>query len=195
MNKTGNKKQKLLLVILGIASLVVVIYLTLIQFLHGSIQNAVEKIENTKAKLSINIKKVQQTDQIQAVLESTTANLDLAEKGIPKGDVYFWMLRNVEKFQTTADIIFNQIEPPRLIDSENLPKAPYTTALFTLSGRARYHDFGGFLANFENTFPYSQLRSLTLERAGFDRAGNSDKDMLQFSLEFSTLVKTNSTRL
>ena len=44
-----------------------------------------------------------------------------------------------------------------------LPKFPYQAASFGVKLAARYHDFGAFLADFENRFPYMRVQNLHLE--------------------------------
>jgi hypothetical protein len=69
------------------------------------------------------------------------------------------------------------------------PKFPYKAVQFSLRGTAYFHDFGKFLADFENRFPYLRVQNLELEPAATTSANNTeDAEKLSFRLEIVTLV-------
>ena len=70
---------------------------------------------------------------------------------------------------------------------------------FNVRGTAYYHDFGRFVADFENTYPYMRIQNIDLEPAGASAststgpAGNAeDGERLAFKMEVITLVNPNS---
>jgi hypothetical protein len=71
-----------------------------------------------------------------------------------------------------------------------LPNFPYKQATLTIGGTAHFHDFGKFVADFENQFPYMRLMNVTLEPASGVLA--ADKERLSFRMEIATLVKPPS---
>ncbi|HVR37084.1 MAG TPA: hypothetical protein VMS21_14675, partial [Methylomirabilota bacterium] len=56
-------------------------------------------------------------------------------------------------------------------------------------GTGYYHDFGEFLAEFENRFPYVRLQRIHLEPAAVRTANPEDREKLSFRIEFVALVK------
>jgi len=80
----------------------------------------------------------------------------------------------------------------------NLPKFPYQAATFGVKLSARYHDFGRFLADFENEFPYLRVKNLEVapeaakfgvrEEAGLDQRLRSQESLL-INMRVVTLIK------
>ena len=70
-----------------------------------------------------------------------------------------------------------------------LPKFPYRAAAFNLRGTAFFHDFGAFVADFENTFPYMRIQNIELDPASTSAATSSDhSEKLSFRMEIVALV-------
>ncbi|MEY2409955.1 MAG: hypothetical protein QOF48_2625, partial [Verrucomicrobiota bacterium] len=76
-----------------------------------------------------------------------------------------------------------------------LAKFPYRAAVFHVRGTAFFHDFGRFVADFENTFPYMRIQNIDLEPSSSslgDHTNPNDKEKLSFKMEIVTLVNPNS---
>ena len=74
-------------------------------------------------------------------------------------------------------------------------KFPYRTAVFTLRGTAYFHDFGRFVADFENKFPHIRIQNIELDPiASSNGNGNhaEEPEKLAFKMEVVTLVNPNS---
>ena len=68
-------------------------------------------------------------------------------------------------------------------------KFPYRAASFILRGTAFYHDFGRFVSDFENTFPYMRIQNIELEPNPVTTSANpDDAERLQFKIEVVTPV-------
>ncbi len=88
------------------------------------------------------------------------------------------------------------------VESEPLPKFPYKAVNLQVEFSARYDEFGRFLAEFENRYRYITLVNLVI-RPSADAPGNpedekklpdsSDKEKLQFTLDFVALYRPPST--
>ena len=78
-----------------------------------------------------------------------------------------------------------------------LPQFPYEAAIFSVRGTAYYHQFGKFLADFENRFPYFRVQNLILGAgSGSESAAGSDAtatrtgdEKLNFSMVVIALIK------
>src|SRR5262249_30765747 len=79
----------------------------------------------------------------------------------------------------------SQIDGPK--DVPILAGFPYKQVNMTISGTALFQDFGRFVTDFENQFPYVRVLNLTLEPA--PGATPSDREKLSFKLEVAALVK------
>ena len=67
---------------------------------------------------------------------------------------------------------------------------PYKQAALSVTGSAHFHDFGRFLAAFENQFPHIRVLNLTLD---VNPNGMEEPETLSFKMEIVTLVKPNAT--
>jgi len=68
-----------------------------------------------------------------------------------------------------------------------IPNFPYEQASITVAGRAHFHDFGRFVADFENQFPHIRVLNLDLD---LDTV-STQPEMLSFKMDIVTLVKPN----
>ena len=76
-------------------------------------------------------------------------------------------------------------------DVAMLPKFPYRGATFTVKGSAYFHDFGKFLADFENAFPYIRVQNLQLSPMAAPATATGEIKMteeLSFRMELVTLI-------
>ena len=69
-----------------------------------------------------------------------------------------------------------------------LPEFPYSQAIVTVSGSAYYYEFGKFLADLENHFPYMRVQNLNLEPGFGSNRGRKEK--LSFRMEIVTPRQT-----
>jgi len=109
------------------------------------------------------------------------------ENQMAQGDRYRWVLNWLRGFETRHKITVSSPPPPQLTELNVPPKVPYKAVVYSIAGTARYHDFGAFLADFENSSPFIRLNSVSLESAvsGVESPGSSDR--LAFRIEFVTL--------
>lgn len=83
---------------------------------------------------------------------------------------------------------FSGIDGPR--PTTLLPDFPYQQVSLTVGGTAFFQDFGRFLADFENQFPYVRVLNLTLEPSG--RMVGVEQEKLSFKINVAMLVKPSS---
>jgi Tfp pilus assembly protein PilO len=142
---------------------------------------AVKKLQ--EAKLAIKT-----ADQVESQLCDVKKQLENVEDTMATGDLYSWTINVIRQFKLGYKVEipqFSQIDGPR--DTTMLANFPYKQATLTIGGTAHFHDFGKFVADFENQFPYMRLMNLTLEPASGLLA--ADRERLSFRMEIVTLVK------
>jgi hypothetical protein len=104
------------------------------------------------------------------------------------GDLYAWAINTLKQFRLPYHVEipqFSQVDGPK--DMSMLPSFPYKQATMTVSGTAQFYDFGRFIADFENQFPYIRVLNLTLEPVS--AMVPTDRERLSFKLEVAALVK------
>ena len=197
-NLTKEKRDRLILVALGTIMLIVALWYGLISAQKKSIVEIALLTEQQKTKVSNAERLVHSTGQIQKDLEITSQKLKSIEDTMASGDMYSWIIQTVNNFLTAKNYrAERKVDIPqfsREVPAEVgvLTKFPYKAAIFNVRGTAYFHDFGKFLADFENSFPYIRVQNLELESAASTSATTtSDPEKLAFKMEIVTLVSPN----
>jgi hypothetical protein len=189
MNKLSKEKRnQLILVLMATGGVVCGLWLGLI----SSQQQSLGALADSKVAAQQKLKQVKQTienaEGIETQLDETGKRLSKIESGMASGDLYSWAINMIRQFKLPyrVDIPqFSQIDGPK--DVSMLPAFPYKQVNMTISGTALFQDFGRFVTDFENQFPYVRVLNLTLEPAPGTTPG--DREKLSFKLEVAALVK------
>ncbi|PWU21922.1 MAG: hypothetical protein C5B50_00590 [Verrucomicrobia bacterium] len=138
-------------------------------------------------------KTIQSAGRIETSLADASKKLNEFESGMASGDLYSWVINTIRDFKSPYKVEipqFTQIDGPK--DMTMLPNFPYQQATLTVAGTAYFHDFGRFVADFENQFPYFRVLNLNLEPlSGGPTAVDHEK--LSFKMDLSVLVKPNAS--
>src|SRR5436190_21791239 len=103
--------------------------------------------------------------QIQKNLQEVAARLKTIEATMPSGDMYSWIILTVNTFKENYKVEIPQFSREVAAEVGMYAKFPYHAAVFHLRGTAHYHDFGRFVADFENAFPYMRIQNIELDPA------------------------------
>jgi hypothetical protein len=191
------KRDKLILVSIGTVAVVAGLWFGVINTRHEQIgrtrtrlEKAIEQLENAK-------KVVNRAPQAQADMESASRKLSAIEDTMASGDPYSWALLLIEKARVDQDVKIIDVTRPGPGAVGVLAQFPYAAANFTVRGTAYYHDFGKFLAGFENRFPYFRVQNLSLTAgsegtAGADNSGSrAVEEKLSFKMDIVALTRPN----
>ena len=192
MNKLTKDKRNHLLMVAGVTGLALaVVWTVLISPLKLTLNELRSRRDAVTRKLDQVNLAIKNADRIAAELRDASAALDNIESGMACGDLYSWAINTVRDFKLSyrVDIPqFSQIDGPR--DMTLLPQFPYKQASLTIGGSAQFQDFGQFLADFENHFPYLRVVNLSLEPIPALVA--ADQEKLAFRMDVVFLVKPNA---
>jgi hypothetical protein len=129
--------------------------------------------------------------QVESTLSEAATNLSAIEATMPAGDLYSWMVSTLRQFNAPGyHVDLPQIGVPTVGEVRMFADFPYHQATVSVGGTAYYYEFGKFLADFENRFPYMRVQNLNLEPAA--GANPDEREKLAFRMEIVALVKTNS---
>ena len=92
----------------------------------------------------------------------------------------FWSPGNDVHHYKTVSIA--DIKPPEITEKGVITAFPYKWAKFHITGEGHYHDFGKFIADFENAFPFFRIENLDISVPGLRK----DPDMLSYSFDIVT---------
>jgi hypothetical protein len=190
-----DKRDRLILLIIGTIAIVVGLW-------YGVIRTRRERLEDSKTRRDAVIDKlekarvrVKQAEKVEAEMEAATRKLRAIEETMAPGvNVYTWAQQLLEKAKVGHEVNIIDVTRPSKAEVGLLPQFPYEAAIFSVRGAAYYHDFGKFLADFENRFPYFRVQNLLLGTSGESSLGaeasaRGVEEKLQFKLDIVTVVR------
>lgn len=125
-------------------------------------------------------------EQVNQQFEEARRNLARCETAMAApNDMYSWLIQTLNTFSEGKHVDIPQFGRELPTEVGVFPKFPYRSALFNIRGTANYHDFGKFLADFENNYPYIRVQNIELDPAGAE----AGREKLNFKMELLTLVR------
>jgi hypothetical protein len=192
MKLSKEKKQQLMLVAVATGLVLAGLWFGLISAQKRSLHTIAEKNAVAKQKAEQVKHAIETADQIEQELCEAKKRLDKNEEGIASGDLYAWTITTLRTFKLGYKVEipqFSQIDGPK--DVSLLPNFPYKQANLTIAGQASFHEFGRFVADFENQFPFMRVINVTLEPAS--SVATTEREKLSFKMEIAALVKSGAS--
>jgi Tfp pilus assembly protein PilO len=180
------RKQLILIILLTVGAMIGTAY-GLIKPEFQKREKLVQARRSTERRLQQMKQTIEHADQIEAQLCETKKQLDKVEEAMASGDLYSWAINTIRQFKLGYKVEipqFSQIDGPR--EMSMLAGFPYKQATITIGGSASFYEFGKFVADFENQFPYVRLLNLSLEPI---QGAAGDKERLSFKMQIAALVK------
>lgn len=182
------KKQQLLLVVIGTLGVLLGIWFGLISWQQNTISRLSSKRDATRSKFNGMTDALKHATEISSDLDVEKQKLDEAETQMASGDLYLWIINTVRNFKAEHPRVeIPQYSTILVGDTTLLPKFPYKQVTLTIAGKAYYHDLGTFVADFENQFPYIRLQNLEIQPSTGMEGAFSEK--LSFRVDVVALIK------
>ncbi|MBN2505931.1 MAG: hypothetical protein JXQ71_04485 [Verrucomicrobia bacterium] len=189
------KRDRILLVILGTLTCVVALWYGIISFQKSSLQTIAKAITEQQIKVGNAQRLVSSANQIQTDLEVVNQRLKAIENEMASGDKYSWIIQTINQFlvrnhyRETHKVDIPQFSREQPVQVGMFVDFPYQAVSFTIRGTAYFHDFGKFLADFENTFPFLRVQNIDLDTSsGTASPQGRDPEKLAFKMEIVALV-------
>ena len=191
MNKLSKeKKMHLILVALATAGVIAGLWVGLLSLQREKIKEIAKKIASTEQQITKVQKVVVAAAQVQTNLNEAESQLDAIETTMPSGDLYSWMVSTLRQFNAPGyRVDMPQIGVPSIGEVRMFSAFPYHQATVSVAGTAYYYEFGKFLADFENHFPYMQVENINIEPAA--GMNSEEREKLSFHMNIVALVKAN----
>ena len=184
------KQQQLILVVLVTVGVLAGLWLLLIKAQQENLRHLAEKKAATQQKLQQIRHAIATAAEVEQQLCESQKVLAKDEEGMAFGDLYSWTITTLRTFKAGYKIEipqFSQIDGPK--DVSLLPSFPYKQASLMVAGTASFHEFGRFVADFENQFPFIRVLNISLEPA----MAAADREKLSFRMEIAALVKPGAS--
>jgi hypothetical protein len=152
------------------------------------------RLEREETQLSEARRWIEQAQTIQADLDRAVDQLQQREEKLASPhDTFAWSRVLLESARQEFPVDIRDVTRPTVGPMRLLPEFPYRTATFTVNGYAHYHEFGRFLAHFENRHPYFRVENIELFRRGV--AGSQPTqpgggaELLSFKMDIVALLR------
>ncbi len=189
---TREKKQQLLLVALATLAALTGVWFGLVRPQRVGLERVAREILQAQRQLDEARKLLARAPQILEELDSASTVLEQREEQMAAGDYYAFVINRIRQFRLDYDVDipqFGTIIGPAPVDL--LPRFPYQQVSLTIAGSGFYHEIGRFIADFENRFPYCQIRNVELETPG-GVSSDPTGERLSFRMTLVTLVRPGS---
>ncbi len=161
----------------------------LIRYQYNQLRVIAMDTTEASKKLARMKEAVLHSEEIVRRLTEVSETLTAQEAEMVAGDPFSWGLDVLRRFRAAYKVEVPTVNQPVLGECNLLAKFPYKQATFTIAGSAYYHDFGRFVADFENQFPHMRIVNLLLNPASSLIA--AEKEKLEFKLDVVALVRPN----
>src|SRR5207302_11168830 len=152
----------------------------LIRFQYDNLDHLALTDAAAKRKLAEMRDAVNNAAKYEASVTESRKKLAELETDMATGDLYAWVINTLRTFKVPYRVDIPQYSPiGPVVDMSLLPDFPYKQATLTVAGTAHFHDFGRFLADFENEFPHIRILNLKLD-ANPSLAAGQDQELISF---------------
>jgi hypothetical protein len=168
MKLTKTQRDQLLAIAMGTVGVIAALWFFVVNAQYVELAATSKKIAEMKKKLTDAGAVIREADQINTELNRNLDILKAREATFaPEHDPYSWMEETTARFllppgdthrYKTATI--TDIKTPEITDKGVIGSFPYRWARFHITGQGYYHDFGKFIADFENHFTYCRIENL-----------------------------------
>lgn len=191
-NFSKEKRNRLLMVVMGTVGAIAGLYYGVIATQRKSIEAIGLRYVEQENKLAGAERLAGNIPQFQKNFEATTERLKAIESSMASGDMYSWVILTINTFKENHRVDIPQFSREVPMEVGMFPNFPYRAAAFHLRGTAYFHDFGRFVSDLENTFPYMRIQNIELEPPTASNATvPTDQEKLSFKMEVVALVNPN----
>lgn len=208
MNKLSkDKRDKLLLICIMSIGIVAVLYYLVIVDQRDELDLLAGKIAQMQSKRDSSAKTAKRQLDFQENLDSQKKILIAKQAEMPRaGEGILWFNTLMEERRVQYNLDIQEIkQPEQPVDPGVLPKFDFRGVSFMVTMTGAYADFGRFLADFENRYPYMRIQlqnitpvarsipgpSATLGAGPADAGRASDEPIkLRFDFKVISLIKT-----
>jgi hypothetical protein len=201
MNLPKDKRTQVMLVVAAGVVICAGLWFGVIQSRQRILQGSGARLKKAEEQLERAQSKVKNAGVTEGELETLLKTLEGMESQMPKAsdDLFAKSYVMLDKAKAGHDVEIREVTRPEKKEGEKKKEVglfmdfPYDASVFSVSGAAYYHDFGQFLADFENEHPYCRVQNVTLgtaqEAAPEGAAARLPKEKLTFRMDVVAPIK------
>jgi hypothetical protein len=180
------KRDMIILIIFGTGVVLAGLWFGVINGQFKTLAAKRLKFEEAQKRVADAERLVKRADQIHEDLILVSNKLVSIEQEMASGDLFTWSLKTMESCITPHHL--KVVDSSRPVESRVglFAQFPYRAIIFSVRTSAYYHQFGTFLKEFENRYPYMRIQNLILDPSG---TGSDEAEMLTAKFEVMALVK------
>lgn len=153
----------------------------------SGLANKQKRFEQAQKKVLDADRLVKRADQIHNELIQASNRLAAIEEEMAAGDLFTWSFKTMEACMAAHKLKVQDSSRPVEGGVGLFAQFPFRAITFTVRTVAYYHDFGVFLRDFENRYPYMRVQNLVLDPSG--GSGPDEGEKLKVQFEVVALVK------
>lgn len=185
MKLSKEKRDRILLISLLTLGLCFGLWNVVIKTRAAQIALERKNLEQAERQLSQARSWIERAQTIQTDLERATLQLQEREELLASPlDTFAWSRVLLEQARQEFPVTIVDVTRPQAGPMRLLPEFPYRAATFTVKGLAHYHEFGRFLADFENRHPYFRVENIELTKGSVAGSESSKTELRPESLSF-----------
>jgi hypothetical protein len=194
MKLSKEKRDRILLITLFTVAGCFVLWHLIIKPKAVQVAGHTARLAQAEKQLSDATSWIERAQVVQTALEAATTELQEREERLASPlDTFAWSRVLLDQARSKFPVDIIDVTRPQVGPMRAIPGFPYRAATFTVNGRAHYHHFGQFLADFENQHPYFRVENIELSRrsaAGSDAPGStSETELLSFKMDIVALMR------
>ena len=185
-----DKRDKIILVGMITCMVVAGIWFVLINSQRKALGNVRDQKSAAEQQLHTGQAAIAVAAETERAFAEAAAALKAREAGMAAPvDMYSWLVETLNRFRTSYPVEIPSLSRETPTEVGLFPRFPYRAASFTVRGTAYYHDFGRFLADFENAFPYIRVQNIDLIPSPDTDSASGGREKLTFTMDLLTLVR------
>lgn len=201
MNLPRDKRTQVILVAVVAVALGGGLWFGVIQSRNARLQGAASRLDKANDRLAEAQNWLKKAESVERELGAALQRIEAMEAQMPKAgdDLFAKTYALLDKAKAGHAVEIREVTRPEKKEGEKKKEVglftsfPYDAAIFSVGGVAHYHDFGKFLADFEDNHPYRRIQNLTLGTAletGPDgAAARLAQEKLAFRMDVVALIK------
>lgn len=194
-NLTKEKKQQLALVAIFTLVILIGVWFGLVDAQQKRRIQTEKKTAEMQKQIVEAEKLLKRKDEIKEAMEKNEQELVQREQTLPPPTpvAYQWLIEKVNDYTKPHPSLTGFFtQQPAPVDAGIIPKFPYKALYYnqvTMSGF--FNEFGKFLADFENDWPYLRVQNLSMVPA----SALPGDEKINFQFEIVSLTATNQSTL